>query len=142
MLSFIVRRLLLVIPMALIAVTVTWGLIRIAPGNFYSSEKKLPPAIEKNIREKYGLDKSWIEQYGIMMWNTIRLDFGESLKFEGQSVNGMIARHFPYSATIGFFAYMLALAIGLVAGDNCGLKAKFRIRLRFDGRSNAWAFGA
>lgn len=108
--------------MALIAVTVTWGLIRIAPGNFYSSEKKLPPAIEKNIREKYGLDKSWIEQYGIMMWNVMKLDFGESLKFEGQSVNGMIARHFPYSATIGILAYILALIIGLTAGIIAALK--------------------
>ena len=122
MLSFIIRRLLLVIPMALIAVTVTWGLIRIAPGNFYSSEKNLPPAIEKNIREKYGLDKHWVQQYGIMMWNVIKLDFGESLKFEGQSVNGMIARHFPYSATIGFFAYLLALVIGLIAGIIAALK--------------------
>ncbi len=122
MINFIIRRLLLVIPMALIAVTVTWGLIRIAPGNFYSSEKKLPPAIEKNIREKYGLDKSWIEQYGIMMWNVMKLDFGESLKFEGQSVNGMIARHFPYSATIGILAYILALIIGLTAGIIAALK--------------------
>ena len=122
MLSFIFRRLLLVIPMALVAVTVTWGLIRIAPGNFYSSEKKLPPAIEKNIREKYGLDKPWFEQYGIMMWNVLRLDFGESLKFEDQSVNETIARHFPYSATIGFFAYLLALIIGLTAGIIAALK--------------------
>ena len=42
--------------MALLVVTLTWGLIRIAPGNFYSTERKLPPAIEANIKKKYGLD--------------------------------------------------------------------------------------
>ena len=56
MLSFIVRRLLIIIPMALLVVTLTWVLIRIAPGNFYSGEKKLPAAVEANIRKKYGLD--------------------------------------------------------------------------------------
>ncbi|MBA3694480.1 MAG: hypothetical protein H0W77_13765, partial [Acidobacteria bacterium] len=69
MLSYIIRRLLIIIPMALLVVTVTWVLIRMAPGNFYSSEKKLPAAVEANIKKKYGLDKPVIQQYGIMMWN-------------------------------------------------------------------------
>ena len=61
---FIVRRLLVILPMVLVVVSVTWGLIRLAPGNFYTGEKPLPPAIEKNIRERYGLDKPWYVQYG------------------------------------------------------------------------------
>src|SRR3979409_715036 len=100
MLSFILRRLLIIIPMALLVVTLTWGLIRIAPGTFYSSEKKLPPAIEENIKRKYGLDRPWYEQYGLMMLNIAKLDFGDSLKYEGQTVNEIIWRHLPYSATI------------------------------------------
>lgn len=122
MLSFIVRRLLIIIPMALLVVTVTWVLIRMAPGNFYSGEKKLPPAIEENIKKKYGLDKSPIEQYFIMMGNIVRFDFGDSLKYQGESVNQIISRHFPYSATIGIFAYILALVIGLSAGFIAALK--------------------
>ena len=102
--------------MALLVVSVTWVLIRTAPGNFYSSEKTLPPAIEENIRRKYGLDKPWYQQYAIMMGNVIRLDFGNSLKYQGESVNEIIWRHFPYSATIGFLAYVLALIVGLTAG--------------------------
>ena len=108
--------------MALLVVTLTWGLIRIAPGNFYSSEKKLPPAIEENIKKKYGLDKPWYEQYGIMMRNIVRLDFGDSLKYQGQSVNEIIRRHLPYSATIGILAYILALILGLTAGIIAALK--------------------
>ncbi len=57
MFRFIIRRLIVTIPMVLIVITLTWGLIRLAPGNFYSGEKKLPAAIEKNIREKYGLNR-------------------------------------------------------------------------------------
>ncbi|MBK7704565.1 MAG: ABC transporter permease [Acidobacteria bacterium] len=122
MLSFIIRRLLLIIPMALIVITLTWGLVRIAPGSFYSAEKKLPAAVEANIKKKYGLDKPWYQQYGIMMWNVVRGDFGDSLKYEGQSVNEIIRRHFPYSATMGILAYLLALAIGLSAGVVASLK--------------------
>ena len=122
MLSYIIRRLLIIIPMALLVVTVTWVLIRMAPGNFYSAEKKLPPAVEANIKKKYGLDKPVIQQYGIMLGNIIRGDFGDSLKYEGQSVNEIIARHFPYSATIGICAYILALILGLAAGIVAALK--------------------
>jgi oligopeptide transport system permease protein len=122
MLSFIIRRLLLVIPMALLVVTVTWVLIRAAPGSFYSSEKKLPPAIEENIKKKYGLDKPWYQQYGLMMLNIVKFDFGDSLKYPGQTVNEIIFRHFPYSATIGILAYLLALTLGLAAGITAALK--------------------
>ncbi len=122
MLSFIIRRLLIIIPMALLVVTLTWGLVRIAPGNFYSAEKKLPPAVEANIRKKYGLDKPWYTQYGMMMSNIVRGDFGDSLKYQGQSVNEIIRRHLPYSAVIGLLGYLLALAIGLTAGTVAALK--------------------
>ena len=108
--------------MALLVVTVTWVLIRAAPGSFYSSEKKLPPAIEENIKKKYGLDKPVYQQYGLMMLNILKFDFGDSLKYPGQTVNEIIFRHFPYSATIGILAYILALTVGLAAGILAALK--------------------
>ncbi len=116
MLKFILKRLLIIIPMALVVVTLTWGLIRIAPGNFYSGEKKLPAAVEANIRKQYGLDKPWYTQYGMMMANIVRGDFGSSLRYTGNTVNEIIERHLPYSATIGVLAYLLALLIGISAG--------------------------
>jgi oligopeptide transport system permease protein len=122
MLSFIIRRLLIIIPMALLVVTLTWGLVRMAPGNFYDNEKALPAAVKANIIKKYGLDKPWYQQYGIMMWNIVKGDFGDSVRYEGQSVNEIIWRHLPYSATIGILAYLLALIIGLAAGIIASLK--------------------
>ncbi|HEV8591943.1 MAG TPA: ABC transporter permease [Pyrinomonadaceae bacterium] len=122
MFTFIIKRLLIIIPMALLVVTLTWTLIRIAPGNFYSGEKKLPAAVEANIRKQYGLDQPWYTQYGIMMANIVKGDFGSSLRYTGNTVNEIIARHLPYSATIGFLAYMLALLVGLSAGTFSALK--------------------
>src|ERR1700704_4689653 len=118
MLRFILRRLIITVPTILVVVTLTWGLVRIAPGNFYTGEKPLPAATEKNIREKYGLDKPWYEQYRRTMWGIVRhLDFGVSLKYQGQSVNSIIARSLPVSATIGILAFLLALLVGIIAGS-------------------------
>ena len=146
MAAFILRRLLLIIPMALLVVSVTWGLIRVAPGNFYSDERTLPPAIEDNIKRKYGLDLPWYQQYfrmlgnvtcrtisadepstsgvrfGLFGWQIKCFDFGSSLRFLDRTVNEVILQHLPYSATIGFFAYLLALVVGLGFGIVAALK--------------------
>ena len=127
MFRFIVRRLIITIPMVIIVVSLTWGLIRLAPGNFYTSEKKIPPAIEKNLREKYGLNRPWYVQYGKMVKNILILDFGTSLKYEGQSVNAILARALPVSATLGLLAYLLALFVGVTAGTVAALKQNSRL---------------
>jgi oligopeptide transport system permease protein len=127
MLRFIIKRLLITIPTILAVITITWGLVRLAPGNFYSGEKRLPAAIEQNIREKYGLNKPWYQQYGKTMWGIIRhFDFGTSLKYEGQSVNRIIARSLPVSAAVGILAYLLALIVGIPIGSFAALKQNSR----------------
>jgi oligopeptide transport system permease protein len=115
-LRFILRRLLVTVPMTLVVVSLTWGLIRLAPGNFYTGEKSIPPAIARNLKEKYGLDRPWYVQYGKMLGNTLRGDFGSSLKYTGQSVNAILAASLPVSATVGALAYALALLVGVPAG--------------------------
>ena len=122
MFGFVVRRLLVTIPMVLIVVTITWALIRLAPGNFYTGEKKLPPAIENNLREKYGLNRPWIVQYGKMLKNIATLDFGTSLKYEGQSVNDILKRSLLVSVPLGIAAYVLALVVGIFFGTLAALK--------------------
>jgi oligopeptide transport system permease protein len=127
MLRFIIRRLLVTVPMVLVVVSITWGLIRLAPGNFYTGEKPIPAAIVKNLREKYGLDKPWYVQYGRMMSNTLHGDFGSSLKYQGQSVNVILKRALPVSATIGLLAYVLALGVGTVSGILAALRQNSRL---------------
>jgi len=122
MLRFIIRRVVIIIPMLFIIVSLTWGLIRLAPGNFYTGEKKLTPAVEQNLREKYGLNKPWYVQYGRVLRNIARFDFGTSLKYEGQSVNQILWRALPVSAALGLTAYLLALLIGITTGTLAALR--------------------
>jgi oligopeptide transport system permease protein len=108
--------------MVLVVVSVTWALIRLAPGNFYTGEKAIPAAIERNLRERYGLDRPWYVQYGRTLSNTLRGDFGLSLRYQGQSVNTILAQAVPVSATVGLLAYLLALVVGITAGTYAAVR--------------------
>jgi len=123
MLRFIIRRLLITIPTILVVITLTWGLVRLAPGNFYSTEKAIPRQIRERIKEKYGWDKPFYVQYAKTIWPIVRhLDFGISLKYQGQSVSTIIARSLPVSAAVGLLAYLLALVVGITFGSIAALK--------------------
>jgi oligopeptide transport system permease protein len=115
-LRFILQRLVITIPMVVVVVSLTWGLIRLAPGSFYSGEKVIPPAIEANLRAKYGLDQPWYVQYAKVIGNTLRGDFGNSLRYDGQSVNEILAATLPVSAALGLAAYLLAAVVGILVG--------------------------
>ena len=122
MLHFILRRIIVIVPMLFIIVSLTWVLVRLAPGNFYTGEKKLAPAIENNLREKYGLNQPWHVQYRKVLWNVAKFDFGNSLKYEGQSVNQILWRTLPVSAALGVTAYLIALIFGITMGTLAALK--------------------
>jgi oligopeptide transport system permease protein len=128
MLRFIIRRLLITIPTILVVITLTWGLVKLAPGNFYSSEKAIAKPIREKIKERYGWDKPWYVQYGKVMWPIIRhLDFGNSLRYQGQSVTSIIARSVPVSAAIGLLAFLLALIVGITFGSVAALKQNSKL---------------
>jgi oligopeptide transport system permease protein len=135
MFRFIVRRLIVTIPMVFVVVSLTWGLIRLAPGNFYTGERAIPPAIEANLRQKYGLDRPWYVQYSRMIGNIARGDFGSSLRYLGQPVNEILASSLPVSATLGLLAYLVALVVGIASGTI----AAMRQNSRFDYTSMAGA---
>jgi oligopeptide transport system permease protein len=122
MLRFVLRRLIITVPMILVVVSLTWGLIRLAPGTFYSQERPIPPAVIANIRAKYGLDQPWYVQYGKVIANTARGDFGISLRYLGQPVNDILWAAAPVSATVGILAYLLALAVGVVSGTIAAMR--------------------
>jgi oligopeptide transport system permease protein len=127
MLRFVIRRLLVTVPLVLVVMTLTWALIRMAPGNFYSGERALPAAVEQNIRAKYGLDSPWYVQYGLMLGNVLRGDFGTSLQYEGRTVNEILGRTIPVSAAVGILAYLLALGVGVTAGTLAAVKQNSKL---------------
>lgn len=122
MLRFIIRRLLVIIPMVLLVITIAWVLVRLAPGNFYSTERGLPEAVERNIRAKYGLDRPWYVQYGKTMWQIMKGDFGFSRKYQEQTVNEILWRTVPVSAMLGLSAYLIALFVGMLFGVLAALR--------------------
>jgi oligopeptide transport system permease protein len=127
MFRFVIRRLVITLPMVLVVISLTWGLIRLAPGNFYTGDKALPPAIEANIRAKYGLDQPWYVQYVRLLANTLRGDFGNSLRYQDQTVNEILRDALPVSAGIGLAAYLLALSVGLVVGTFSAMRQNTRV---------------
>lgn len=96
--------------------TLSWMLMRAVPGGPFSSEKKLPPAILRNIEARYRMDQPKWRQYSEQLWNTVRLDLGPSYKLEDYTVNEIIAQGFPVSASLGVFALVFALLLGTTAG--------------------------
>ncbi|MFO0018720.1 MAG: oligopeptide transporter permease, partial [Alphaproteobacteria bacterium] len=63
MLRFIGRRLLVAGPTLLVVITLAFFMMRAAPGGPFDTERRLPPAVEQNLKARYGLDRPLPEQY-------------------------------------------------------------------------------
>jgi oligopeptide transport system permease protein len=122
MLQLALRRLAVLVPVVFAVITLTWCLIRLAPGNFYTDEKKVPAEIVANIRERYGLDLPWYRQYTRAVSGIAQGDFGVSLRYRDQSVNTILRRSIPISFTLAALAYAVALLIGVGSGVLSALK--------------------
>jgi oligopeptide transport system permease protein len=109
-------RLLGLIPTLLVLITIAFFLIRIAPGGPFDGEKVLPPEIRANLDAKYHLDEPLLQQYFRYLGQIVSGDFGPSFQYKDWSVNELIARGFPVSATIGGLAMLLAFVVGTMVG--------------------------
>ena len=122
MLKFILKRLLEAIPTLLVLITVSFFMMRFAPGNPFSTERGLPPEVMANIQQKYGLDKPVYQQYLTYLGNLAQGDLGPSFKYKDFSVNDLVSKALPVSATIGSFAFLLALGLGVSLGIMAALR--------------------
>ena len=116
MIRFLVKRLGWMLLTIWVVYTVSFFLMRSVPGGPFASEKKIPPAIKRNIEARYKMDRPIYEQYFSHLWSTVCLDLGPSYKLEDYTVNEVIAQGFPVSASLGIFAMFFALSVGLTAG--------------------------
>ena len=103
-------------------ITITFLLMHAIPGGPFSSEKKISPAIMKNIEEHYRLNDPLWTQYVDYMAHLSHFDLGPSFKYEGRSVNDMIRESFPVSLELGMVSISLAILIGIPAGALAALK--------------------
>ena len=122
LLQHAVERLMGLVPTLLVLITIAFFLIRIAPGGPFDGEKVLPPEIQANLEAKYHLDEPLLQQYFRYVGDVISGDFGPSFQYKDWSVNELIARGFPVSATIGGLSMLLAFFIGTGVGVFAALK--------------------
>ena len=116
LLRYIFYRLLGVIPVLWVLATLTFCLVKVAPGGPFDTEKPIPPEIFKNIQAKYHLDKPLHVQYLIYMGDLLRGDLGPSFRYASLSVNEIIADTLPRSVQLGFCALLYAVLLGFSSG--------------------------
>jgi oligopeptide transport system permease protein len=122
MLRYFLKRLGGAIPTLFIIVTLSFLLIRIAPGGPFDEEKSLPPEILANLEAAYGLDQPLWAQYGRYLRALLHADFGPSFRYKDFTVTELIAQGLPVTAQIGIAALCLALGLGMLIGALAALR--------------------
>ncbi|MEZ5778079.1 MAG: ABC transporter permease subunit [Paracoccaceae bacterium] len=97
-------------------VTLTFFVMRLAPGGPFSKSRKLSAEVIANIERTYHLDEPIWRQFVRYVWGLLRFDLGPSTRFRDYSVTDLLASGFPYSITIGFWAVIVATLVGISLG--------------------------
>lgn len=122
MLKLILRRFIEAIPTIFVLITVSFFMMRLAPGSPFSSERALPPEVLANIEAKYHLnDPLWLQYFNYLQ-QLMRGDFGPSFKYKDHTVNEMLAQSLPVSVEIGFYAFVIAVVLGVILGVIAALR--------------------
>lgn len=116
MIRFIGRRLLEFIPALFVVVTLTFFLVRIAPGGPFDTEKRVSPEALAQLEAHYNLDAPLGRQYLDYLGGLVRGDLGPSFRKPSRTVSEWILLRAPVSIELGLYALGVALAIGLFAG--------------------------
>jgi oligopeptide transport system permease protein len=122
MLQLILKRLLVAVPVLIIVASLTFFLVRLAPGGPFDSEKAVSPQVLKNLNEVYNLNAPLYEQYFDYMANALTGDFGPSFRYPGRSVSEMILTGLPVTFELAFYAIVFAAFLGLIAGIVAAVK--------------------
>ena len=131
MLRYALARLVWTIPVVLIAVTLTFFLVRSIGGDPFRHGPLVgltgqggwqkygdyqPRSIRDNMRRRYGLDLPWYEQYGNYLVGVATLNLGPSLSFRNRTVEEIIAQQGPVTLELALLALGLAFALGIPIG--------------------------
>ena len=127
MITFILRRFASLIGVLFCVITITFFLVRIAPGGPFAKERSVPPAIEKQLQQRFNLDGSLWQQYttylGVRRNATgqysglLQGDLQPSLKYRDRSVREILADSLPISITLGIVAFIIATTVGIWLGS-------------------------
>ncbi len=116
MVSYLIRRLLWIIPVLFAVSILTFALMHAVPGGPWDAEKSLPAATEARLNAKYGLDQPIPVQYATWVADLLQGDLGPSYKFRDRTVNDIIADGILVTAQLGVMAFLLSVVIGIPLG--------------------------
>jgi oligopeptide transport system permease protein len=116
MATFLLRRVLLMVPTMWAIATLAFFLVRGAPGGPFQAEKAIPETVKAELMRKYGLDQPLHVQYLRFLGSAVRLDFGPSYKFPSRQVREIIAGALPVSLELAGWALLLAVVVGVPIG--------------------------
>jgi oligopeptide transport system permease protein len=122
MLSLILRRIGIAIPVLLTVITLTFLMVHSAPGGPFDEEKAVSPEVLMKLNEKYNLDQPLTTQYFDYLSDILVGDVGPSFRYPGRSVTELISLGLPVTFELALYSILFALAIGVVAGILGALK--------------------
>lgn len=117
--QFLVRRIVQAVPTMFGIITLTFLISRLSPGDpirLVTFGLDLTGAEIEEIRRNYGLDRPLHEQYIRYLWDTLRLDFGYSIIYPGQTPTSMLLARMPNTIMLAVTALMWQILIGVPLG--------------------------
>jgi oligopeptide transport system permease protein len=120
MAAFLLKRLFHGLVVFWVVTTLTFFLLRFAPGGPFDRERRLPPEVLANIEAKYHLNEPFLTQYVRYLSGVARGDLGPSYKYVDRGVNEIIGETLPISALLGALALAFALLVSFPLGTIAG----------------------
>jgi oligopeptide transport system permease protein len=112
MLSYVIRRFFSAIPTLFVIVTISFFVMRVAPGGPFNQEKGLNPVVKANLQRQYNLDEPLWQQYLYYLNDLIHGNLGPSYVLPDFTVAELFRAGLPISIQLGASALLLALVIG------------------------------
>jgi peptide/nickel transport system permease protein len=125
---FLVRRLVLTVPVLIGVATLVFSLIHLVPGDPVQAmlgESASPQDIAE-LRGRLGLDRPLLVQYGVFLRNLAKGDLGASLR-TNQGVASAIAERMPATFELAFASMLLAILVGIPLGILAAVRAGSRV---------------
>lgn len=122
MLLYVLRRLGSAIPTLFLIITISFFLIRVAPGGPFDLEQPLEAKVMENLNRIYKLDRPLWEQYLLYLGALARGDLGPSFYLRDFSVADLLLKGLPISMRLGALALLLALVVGGALGVIAALR--------------------
>ena len=116
MLRYVIRRLLTAIPTLFLIVTISFFLMRVAPGGPFNQERGLNPTVKANLERVYHLDEPVWKQYLYYLNDLLHGNFGPSYNLPDFTVADLFRVGLPVSMQLGAAALTLALIVGGILG--------------------------